>query len=157
MTDPTKVVDSSFANIDVETEKATTAPNIDLDILQALSRMYGWSDALQKWLRIKSDAQGRLLTSGNTATSFTINAVSATSPGPANPVILLNQNPSRKFFIVYNSNYTRAVIGFNALMNTAQGFTIGHYGFYGDDFYTGPVYLLARDAISASVEALEFT
>ena len=109
-----------------------------------MARLLGWNRNTEQFKLVEVDVDGRLLVS----TSPT----QATSGVNSNPTvgiaasIILNQNSSRRQYIVQNLGAQPIYLGFGSIPTTLTGFQIPSNGVFADDVFTGVLYAISGTA-----------
>lgn len=141
---PFKSRKNGFDSLDINPDHQVRKPDISDSIQQTIARLFGWWRGGEQFRLVEIDQDGRLLVSTSpTQGSTWVNS---------NPTVgvtasaILNQNTSRRQYIIENLGTADIYIGGTSAVTTATGLKIPSGGIFADDVYTGALYAISGTA-----------
>jgi len=111
-----KIQDDSFSKRELPLEPFILIEDINEIVNKSLSHLQIWSDAAQKWLKLRGDDTGKLFVSGvSPATKIKFNAISATTVEASTP----NPEPYTSHLII-NDGTDKVYLNFDATATTSD-------------------------------------
>ncbi|RLE76538.1 MAG: hypothetical protein DRJ44_03885 [Thermoprotei archaeon] len=111
-----KIQDSKFSQREVPLEPFLTFETIEEVVKKVLSHLMGWNDTDQRWMKIRVDSSGRLMTAApGLATKHAINVISASD---TETITTLAENYTSH--IIYNDGPNAVYVNFDDTATTSS-------------------------------------
>ena len=149
---PYNVTKEGFGVEDLDPTGANFLPELSDDIQRTLARLLGFHETSAKFKLLLCDTDGRLLVSSSATQAST--ATNSVQTVDATGETLLNDNTSRKQYIIQNLGTADIYITFGDTPATATGFKLVPDAVFADDVYTGKVTAITVSG-SADVRIVE--
>jgi hypothetical protein len=133
-----------FDNEDLNPNKQLRKPSISENITRTLARLMGFHVGTATWKLLQSDIDGRLLVSSSSTQTNT-----ATNSNPTVGVAsaaILNANPTRRQYIIYNNGSVNIYLGFGTAAVVTNSLPVPPGGIFIDDVFTGVVNAISGTA-----------
>lgn len=132
-----KVTSKGFYRTDFPIEPPPTREEITEGIIQTLTRLIGWDEDSSLFRLLTVDSDGRLLIS--TSPTQTANANTSKVAPDTSDTTVLNANPTRKQYTIYNNGSVTVYITFGTTVDTSIDFPLPAGGLISDNVYTGVI------------------
>lgn len=148
----TKTSDNDIANLDIQLQSFDNNPDIELNIIQAISRLFGYDAANHLWRRIPVDSQGRMLVT-NAEVQGSAPTITYFNLAQNTETLLLSTNNSRRSMMIINISVQPFQLYFSTPKANFLNISAGLY--YFDDLTLSAVYAFCT-TVGCNLRVLEY-